>query len=371
MSINLNGFEALEDRVLLAGNVTVAFNAAGDIVVTGDNAANEIQFEDNDGDGSYTIVGLNGTTVTSSAAVIAANIFDADDDNAMSMGAGLAAGDTLIVNLGKGNDYLGVIDRDSGGDLTVGINFTVNMGAGDDYVYIGRDVDDGINFGNVKIDLGAGNDGLEMHEFYADTLDVKAGDGDDNLDIGDFDAGSVSLSVGAGNDGIYLHEFGANSVVVSGGAGNDDMLIEDANMGAINIDLGAGNDFFEMYGFSANSVSLSGGNGSDEIEISDADMDALNVDGGAGSDIVGINNIEVDRTSIKMDGNNDLVGISGSSFYNSFNLQGGAKNDGVEIGSSIFSGVNTLNGGGGTNVLADLGGNTFSAATTIKFFNFV
>jgi len=348
MSINLNGFEALEDRVLLAGNVTVAFNAAGDIVVTGDNAANEIEFRDDDGDGSYTIVGQNGTTVTLSAAVIAANIFDADDENSQEQGAGLVAGDTLIVNLGKGNDYLGVIDRDSGGDLTAGINFTVNMGAGDDYVYIGRE--DEINFGNVKIDLGAGNDYLEMHEFYADTLEVKAGDGVDGLDIGNFDADSVSLSVGAGNDDIYLHNFYANSVAVSGGAGNDSVGI---------------------YDFEAGSVSLSGGDGNDDIAIGGAYMDALNVDGGAGSDIVRIDNIGVNHTSIKMDGNNDLVRITDSSFYGSFGLQGGAKADGVEIGGSYFGGVNTLNGGGGKNVLLDLGENFFSAATTIKSFKLV
>ena len=43
----------------------------------------------------------------------------------------------------------------------------------------------------------------------------------------------------------------------------------------------------------------------------------------------------------------------------------------VEIGNNYFGGVNTLNGGGGNNVLADLGYNFFSDATTIKSFKLV
>ena len=51
MSINLNGFEALEDRVLLAGNVTASINTlTGAWTITGDGAANGVSIVDTDGD---------------------------------------------------------------------------------------------------------------------------------------------------------------------------------------------------------------------------------------------------------------------------------------------------------------------------------
>ena len=56
MSINLNGFEALEDRVLLAGNVTASINTlTGAWTITGDGAANGVSIVDTDANGLYEI----------------------------------------------------------------------------------------------------------------------------------------------------------------------------------------------------------------------------------------------------------------------------------------------------------------------------
>ena len=239
---------------------------------------------------------------------------------------------SVVINLGAGNDEFFLVDSEISGYFDNGaLNLTINAGDGNDVVDIGGAGD--INLGNVSIDGGKGNDdvyvGVYGNGIGANALSVAGGAGDDYFDIYDFEADRVNASGGAGNDTIYLGDFDADIVAVSGGAGTD------------------------------------------YIVIYDADMVGLYVDGGAGFDIVVIDNIRVDRTSIKMDGNNDLVEIFDSSFYDSFDLKGGAQADRVTIGNSEFLGVNTLNGGGGTNVLADLGGNTFSAATTIKFFNFV
>ena len=61
MNQSLNGFEALEDRVLLAGNVTLAFNA-GVLTITGDGLSNNVHIVDVDSDGLYEIVNGDGTT---------------------------------------------------------------------------------------------------------------------------------------------------------------------------------------------------------------------------------------------------------------------------------------------------------------------
>ena len=323
MSMNLNGFEALEDRVLLAGNVTASINTlTGAWTITGDGAANGVSIVDTDGDanGLYEIE----TDATTNLTLVV-------DGVATNLGLGANSGNipvaptSVVINLGAGNDEFFLVDSEISGYFDNGaLNLTINAGDGNDVVDIGGAGD--INLGNVSIDGGKGNDELYVYTLNAIALSVAGGAGDDYFDIYDFEADRVNASGGAGNDTIYLGDFDADIVAVSGGAGND------------------------------------------YIVIYDADMVGLYVDGGAGFDIVVIDNIRVDRTSIKMDGNNDLVEIFDSSFYDSFDLKGGAKADRVTIGNSEFLGVNTLNGGGGNNVLVAFNDNTWSAGTTIKGF---
>lgn len=286
MSTNLNGFEALEDRVLLAGNVTVAFNAAGAIVVTGDNAANQIGIQDLDGDGSYTIVGFSGTTVNYSAAVVASGIFDADDADFNVFGAGAVAGDTLIVNLGKGNDELFVTDSGFGGDLAAGVNLTVNMGAGNDLV-------DVLGVGSifldaVKIDLGAGNDELILDNFGATTVSVSGAAGNDEITLQNFGANTVGVSGGAGSDLISVTNAGMDKLGVSGGAGKDGVQLDGLFVNHAKITLGGNNDGASI----TNSVfdlsfTLKGGGGKDNVEIGNSDFNGVNrLHGGGGKDFL-------------------------------------------------------------------------------------
>jgi len=283
--MNLNGFEALEDRVLLAGNVTVAFNAAGDIVVSGDNAANQIEFQDLDADGSYTIVGLNGTTVTASAAVINAGIFDADDTDNTVLGAGVAAGDTLIVNLGKGNDELYVIDSGVAGDLAAGVNFKVNMGAGNDFVGV----------------YGAG-------AIIVDNVNIDLGAGDDELVLAQFDATKVSVSGAAGNDDITLVSFTADKADVSGGAGSDLISVENALIGELRVDGGAGKDGIQLEFLTVDHAKITLGGAKDGASISDSIFNlSFTLKGGAGADNVEIGNSD-------FNGVNRLTGGGGKDF---------------------------------------------------------
>ena len=301
MSTNLNGFEALEDRVLLAGNVTVAFNAAGDVVVTGDSASNQIEIQDLDGDGSYTIVGLNGTTVNYSAAVVAADIFDADDADNGVFGAGAVAGDTFIVNLGKGNDELFVTDAGFGGDIGAGVNLTVNMGTGNDLVdVLGAG---GTVFDHVNIDLGAGNDELILNDFIATSVSVSGAAGNDEITLVNFVADSVGVSGGAGSDLIGVGFAGIDTLSVNGGAGKDGVQLDGVFVNHAKITLGGNHDGASI----TNSVfdlsfTLKGGGGKDNVEIGNSDFNGVNrLHGNGGKDFLhdlGGNNFSND-TKIK------------------------------------------------------------------------
>ena len=321
MSINLNGFEALEDRVLLAGNVTASINTlTGAWTITGDGAANGVNIVD-------TYDGANGLYEIETDATT--NLTLVVDGVATNLGLDANSGDipgnvrptSVVINLGAGNDVLFV--EDSGindGDLdNLALNVTINMGSGNDIIELQGD---GyyIDLGNVSIDLGAGNDRFQ---------DLTTGDGVGVLNL--------SIKAGAGNDLVLLNTevFYVDNLTINMGTGSD------------RVDLGG------VYGYTNENV------------------ETLSLVFGAGADSLSIDDVEVDRTSIKMNGNNNDVRITDSGFYDSFDLKGGAKADVVEIGNNYFGGVNTLNGGGGNNVLADLGRNLFSDATTIKSFKIV
>ena len=147
----------------------------------------------------------------------------------------------------------------------------------------------------------------------------------------------------------------------------------------LSIKAGAGDDLVlvDTGLFYVDNLTINMGTGSDRVDLggvygyTNENVETLSLVFGAGADSLSIDDVEVDRTSIKMNGNNNDVRITDSGFYDSFDLKGGAKADVVEIGNNYFGGVNTLNGGGGNNVLADLGRNLFSDATTIKSFKIV
>ena len=105
MSMNLNGFEALEDRVLLAGNVTASINTlTGAWTITGDGAANGVSIVDTDGvaNGLYEIE----TDATTNLTLVV-------DGVATNLGLGANSGNipvaptSVVINLGGNRSHLG------------------------------------------------------------------------------------------------------------------------------------------------------------------------------------------------------------------------------------------------------------------------
>ncbi len=354
MSQFLNGFDVLEDRVLLAGNVTVAFNAAGDLVVTGDNQANDISIVDVDGDGHYSVVGNNDTTVTYSDDVIQSGLFDIDangvstDDDVNVFNAPVAsAGDNLIVNLKGGDDTLTFVDSGVAGDLGVGLDVAINMGTGNDFVDIMGAGE--TSFDHVSINLGVGQNGLLIDTTTANVLKVVGGAGNDNIDISNFNANSLSIAGGAGVDNIGVSSSFVADANVNGGAGADNIGVTNSNITNMSISGGAGGDIIGASGSVFGDLSISGNKGRDQVNL-----DTIFVTG---------------DTSVIMDGGKDLVDIQNSVFDGSFSLKGGKGSDEVSVGNSDFNGVVFFNGGKGSDFLYDNGGNNivFNSSNTKSF----
>lgn len=313
MSTSLNGFEVLEDRVLLAGNVTVAVNAAGDLVITGDNASNQIVIADFDGDGFADVMGLNGTAING---VVNGTEFT---------GALPVTTPFVVINLQGGNDELTIDDSNDGATIfgagVGGSDFRVDMGAGNDRIVA---IDDGtgvgINLNSGVINLGAGNDVL-----------------DDNTVGADIDVLDLTINAGAGNDVVRL-DTGALRV--------DNLAIN----------MGAGSDVVVLDG-------LFGSTG--------ANVETLSLTFGAGADNLSINNVQADRTGITLGAGRDSVLITNSIFDLGFRLRGNGGRDEVGVGGNQFNGSVEFRGGGGRDTLFDLGGNTGVSRNNIRSFRIV
>jgi hypothetical protein len=131
-------FEMLEDRRLLAGNVTAAL-VGTDLVIDGDAAANAISVVETANDGEFTITGLNdaGGTPTSinngapngSATIagvtgdIIVNLLAGDDSATLTS---INHTGNLTIDAGAGNDTLAV--GASGGAVSIGGGLTIHVG---------------------------------------------------------------------------------------------------------------------------------------------------------------------------------------------------------------------------------------------------
>jgi Ca2+-binding RTX toxin-like protein len=188
---------------------------------------------------------------------------------------GYVSSDQLVFTTGAGDDTVGVKQRDDG-TLDVQVNgesyevrlgegqeLTIRAGAGDDVIEVAPNVRV-----NIVVEGGDGND------------TITTGAGDDRIDGG---KGDDVISSGAGRDDIFGNSgndtiTGGEGVNIVHGGDGDDQLI--AGSGTNFIEGGAGNDTIQGGGISD---ILSGGTGNDRIAVGDG---ASRVYAGAGDDVV-------------------------------------------------------------------------------------
>jgi hypothetical protein len=216
--------EFLEQRKLLAGDVSAAMTAAGDLVIRGDNLSNNIEITPNANgivvrgrDGTR----INGANVRSFAGTVEdLQINLRNGDNVVQICGVEVTGD-IVIRTGRGNDA--VVVR----IVEVGDEISINTKAGDDIIALGspRIADD------LKVIAGSGNDAVIMDggDVAGNVLFVT-GSGDDSVGLSEdmVIRGNASLRTGSGNDfaGIGLDNVevrGQASAVLGGG--NDTLIL--------------------------------------------------------------------------------------------------------------------------------------------------
>jgi len=218
-------FEALEPRLLLAGDVS-AVVVGGNLLITGDGAANEIVI-DQDGLAANEFrlrSGADATTVNGEDEVIVGGV----------------TGD-VRANLRGGDDVLEIVDAVVGGDLLV------HGRRGDDTVAVsGCDVGGKIvvreGEGAGVVDLTGSEAGGDVHLFAGGggvTATVSqlrtggdfgfcGGGGEDSLDVNEMEVGrSFRSNTGAGNDTVTLDEVYVHGTsLLTMGSGEDYLEFE-------------------------------------------------------------------------------------------------------------------------------------------------
>jgi hypothetical protein len=190
------------------------------------------------------------------------------------------AGNTSISSPTLAQSYLNIFAG------TFSQNLTVLGGSGSDTVdFLGTPT---VN-GNTSINLGAGNDSVGITSgTYGGNLGVNTHAGNDRIVFsGATVNGTASFQLGDGNDTVNLAGTMNGDLLVTEGSGNDSVTITSALSGNLTLNLGAGNDTVGVSNPPPGVFFLNAGNGNSSITLGHAGANGLwniNFQFGSGND---------------------------------------------------------------------------------------
>ncbi len=202
-------FESLENRNLLAGDVTASIHK-GDLILKGDNLANGIQITAGTTAGSVKITGI-------SVGGSATNINGSSNGSVTLTGF---SGD-IKIKLKGGDDTVSIIDLDVPGKLKI------EAGKGNDSVTL-----DGVTIdGKFKAKLSDGNDTLSVIDTQVTgKTKIKGKDGEDEVTIEDSTFTKLRVSLGDDDDTLDISGSEATGKTrFKGGRGFDTLSNADDN----------------------------------------------------------------------------------------------------------------------------------------------
>ncbi len=399
------GFESLERRTMLAGDVQVTVDN-GTLVIIGDNNDNHVIVEGTGAAGNVVVSGEDNTTFT----------FEGVEQTGPFVVSG-ASFDSIFVDLNAGDDTLEMnnvavedltILMDEGADVvrlgayeayaanpagitaasgSVGVDGLLDIDTG-----TGADLIEAVRiFGAADWDINLGdsdgtnnnNDGRVENDFFVnlddqiyvfigsgEVIDINGGTGDDLVNINYLNSNAFASDPGlstlivdgvSGNDVLSINgsRFQDN-VLLLGGAGNDTIAVDfsqhDAESDAvIEIDAGADSDFilFARSLIEEGLVIITAGGGFDDVVIGRYYANAQG-DLSTGGNVVGT--IDLDTG-----GEGDFADIRGNDVLEFFATFGGGDDD-VDFINNIVRNEGFLDGGSGFDRLTFLGNlaNNFS-----------
>lgn len=221
--------EFLEDRCLLAGNVSVANSNAG-LLIAGDAQNNELEIRAT-ADGVF-LQGVNGTTINGATAALLLSDSSAisgpteirlrGGDDRLTVFDGVEFSDSLLVRSGRGGDTISVHG------VSVGGNLTVAAGKESNTVILDRldaaasvtlrsagallaGVSDTQVTGDLNIETASGDDAIALRNSSVDgRVTITTAAGDDTVTIQDSILNRFSLLAGKGDDLAQVSETTVN-----------------------------------------------------------------------------------------------------------------------------------------------------------------
>jgi hypothetical protein len=293
-------FEQLENRSLLAGNVTASLSGA-DLMIAGDANGNTITVESMGVD-TVQVHGFD-TTVNGGTAIKSFHVTG-----------------NISISLNGGDDTLRVTN------LLIHDNLAIDMGSGANVVLLGQSVaGDNVQFGAtpsgplfVQNDLSVASAGgadrmFQSNVHVQETGTFSLGDGADNIQF--------ARPTGSGANVEYSGllriwpGYGNDTVDLQGLVVDDDMVITDAQgTGSINI----------------NNMDVHG---------------SLTITTGNSADSIGVQNTNVHNTFLVVSqGGNDTVNIS--AIASTLTINSGTGDDGVHVSSANVNALNAFMGPG-------------------------
>jgi hypothetical protein len=240
--------ETLEDRRLMAGNVTATLQG-GTLFLRGDSLDNSVAVSQISAT-QFAVAGLS-TTVNGSSSPFLFNgnigAIDADfrDGNDL-FGLSNSSADLLALATELQSGTAGTLTTGTTARTPVAGSVNVRMGAGNDAVAIIGQIG-----GSLNLDLGNGNDAVAVeNSSIRKALVVEGDDGNDPIRVRNSDVGGLLLlNGGKGNDTLNANNLRAGEIVINAGPGNDDSFVTNSRTShSLTVDSSDGDDDLEIRG---------------------------------------------------------------------------------------------------------------------------
>ena len=320
--------ESLEQRTMLAGNVSAIITAAGDLVINGDGQDNDFMVEIGES-GDVQITGENGTAIDDSGTEDA--VFGGD----------------ITINLKGGDDQVRVTQEGSGTTID---NIRIDGRGGNDLIEL--EAMTGIT-GDVRLNGQSGGDALLVYAVdAAEDIILTGGSAGDTMQVYDTEARDITIVGGSGGDLAHIYAVEGDSLSTNLAAGEDEVAFYYGTFQELNVRTGAERDFLEFAEMAvAGDASINAGSGDNHLRFELSQMGNVSIRAGAGG---GSDDFRVEESfasgdvSLNVGSGYNVLNVDALEVAGDLTLNSGGEDDEIDVNlTNVKYGELTLNSGGG------------------------